>query len=570
MVLSMNIRNLTLAVATVLSAGFAQSSFAATPATAVTGTALANLQAAVPSVLSAYTAPTGATASNVVVINISGASVQDKAVQAILQNDILQAGTLKIFKDSYASNGNTGTSSTADWGGRWTTFVGTTGSVNQNGGTLPAGLANKTLVVNKRGAGGAGWGAIPLAEGIPINFLNVAAALTSGATVYQDTTQSVPTYGVYAAEANGGQNPGIDTFQAVPDAGLLDTNPELQFRQNTPQDLQQAITPQDISQLKKHITSQFTYGIPVSLGLFNALQAAQGLTVSANYGSALGKDDYTPTLSRNQVAALISGQIQTWDQLLINGQSLIQAAGNAAPADHLVHVFQRIPGAGAPTLLNAYFLNQPYSPNAAALAVDNSPIGPAVNIIDGNAEEETAFDDLANGTQIVNDYVNQTPVNPTSGNKGWAIGVLSADRNANNSLTTAYSHNYRFVKIDGYTPTIKNVFNGTYGFYGQNVWLTSTSNTSHASSAAQAALNYFIGQGSLANVIASANVKQAFGDQAGNNTGYLGLVVNNPTSTTVSYSLTSPVSPWFFPNGDNSAVPVPYLPTSNNLDLIFQ
>jgi len=569
---------LSLAVAVVL-AGAAQNSFA-TIEPALNAAALATLAATTPSVSNP--------ANNVVVLSVAGAAALDKGIAVLLAKDILKAGTLTIYKDTYATPSNpTGTADNTNWGGRWTTYVGQTGTTNQAGTyTLPASLQNKTLVFNKRNNGGSAYAILPLVTNpvngnvaFPVNFLDpalsIAAAQAGAGSVYNGGTDSAtgaPVYGVYASEpvssAGGGTVAGTNTFAVIPDGGVSDTNPDLYYGANQGVDFGTPVQASDVATLNVKPGIALTYGVPVSLGLFNALQAAQGLTVSNDYGSAVGLSDRTPTLSHNTIAALEAGKIQTWSQLSFNGNSLSVPAG----VDPQVWVLERAGGAGNLAVHNARFLNLPGPNNVTAPAVTpaldaRTAGGPSVALIGENASEESGFDDLATGSVSVYD-LNGNAVN-TAGHKAWAIGQVTVDKNA--SITGTYAHQYRFVKVDGYTPSLQNVYDGNYTLWGQSAWIWPKSQVTTDSAAVWtdkvAALSYIATQGTLASVVVKGNVNQSFAAQevisgtTYGNAAYLGLPVYNGVPTALDF--TKPVIPFQYPNGDNTQVALPYTSTQD-------
>ena len=556
----MNKNLLSIAIALVAT-GMVQNSFAAT------------------AVDSTSTPPAFPSASSAVVLNLAGSSAQDKAIQNVLALQVCSSqASLTIYKDSYATPANpTGTSNTSNWGGRWTSYVCTTGTTAQSGSALPAGLANKTIIVNKRSAGGSAYALLPIIDNdangnahFPVNFLDPAAAIasaSSSAKIWKDTSTGITIYGLYANEPSpnigGGTVAGTNTAQVIPDAGVTDTNPGLfSGTENTVPEFGQGVAQSDIDTLKVKSAAAFTFTVPVSTGLFNALQAAQGLSVSANYGHASGFDDYTPSLSSAQSAAIISGKVKNWGDLTFNGVSLTTAANNAGvtvPADTMVHYLRRTPGSGTAAQQYARFLNYPTSASAATPADDNKTNGgPAVSYMLETADEEAGFDDLANGTNIALAYTKagaaiSTGVNNSA--KGWGIGQITADKNVISS--GAYSHAYRHIKVDGYSPTLQNVFNGNYKDWAQSSWVYNPNWPAGTSTASQNLLTYFIQQATLGTTLKKANVTQDFGTQGVSNSGYLGLVENNGGVTPATLDYNNPVTPYTYPNGDNGATPVP-------------
>jgi hypothetical protein len=552
----MKVKLLTVAVSAMLAAGLSQT------------VAAAPVASSVPAAL------TTALANNPIVLNLAGSSAQDKGIAFILGTDVAAVpGSLVVIKDNYGGT----TTSSSNWGGRWTTYVAHTGTTSTTTGqALPAALQNKYIIVNKRSAGGSGYGVLPLANdpAVPapfaVNFLD-----------YNNLTNIYVDGGVYGVDASeptyangGGTVAGTHTLAAIPDAGVSDINPDLYYGVNTVLDFGVPVNSIDIGTLNVTPAVALTFGIVVTTDLFNALQAAQGLTVSTNYGTASGLDDLTPSLSSAQVAALLSGKVKTWDELSFNGgaTSLVSAAAGkvATPGDNLVHLLFR--GAGSGTAAQAYarFLNSPAIPNATspATADNRAAGGPALNFLLETVDEEQALDDLQNGTSIAKDGTTGLAVN--AGKKAWGIGYISADKNA--LKNGAYGRGYRFIKIDGYTPSLTNVYNGNYSDWAESSWITSKTNVSGSSAGTQALVKYLTEQATSAAVIglSGANSTQDFAPKNAaitvngasytpGNAGYAAIVGNAKPANAQPSSLNfaAPVIPYLYPNGDNAAKAVP-------------
>jgi len=548
--MNMKMKLLTAAVAA-LATGLAHNAVAATAATGVTPT--------IPS----------ATFS----LNLAGSSAQDTAIKTILNTDLCVvngSSTLKIFQDNYG-----GTSSTTNWGGRWAAYYCTLNST-----TAPTALQGQTIVINKRSAGGSGYGVLSIVNSgkhtpFAINFMNVG---TSNCTM-QDTTQSIPTYGCLSNEAysiGGGTTTtgATNVFQAIPDAGVADTNPALFTGVNQVLDFGKSVTAGDVASLTVTPAAALTFSVPVTLDLYIALQDAQGLLANSSctagaYGYTGAVDSCMPSLSRNQMTALITGNVQTWSQLSFdNGATALTSHTthtiNGAPGDQYVHFVQRTAGSGTAATQYARFLNAPCSGNGGlaptADQVQNGNGGPAVHSVYETADMEAGLDDLQNGTTVVTDYLSGTSLN--GGVKAWAFGQISADKNVVASNGT-YSHGYRMIKIDGYAPTLQNTYNGTYPVWAESSWVVNKNDSATKPTGSKLALiNYLIGQATTSNILKAADKAQAFGTS-----GYLGLPDNNPTLVANTLSFTTPTMPASYPNGDNCQVPVPY---SNNSNLTFK
>lgn len=342
---------------------------------------------------------------------MSGASAEDGMIGTLFA-DLCMSGTL----DTYLSNGD---------GAAHRAFFCTLDNAKVPG----LALSNPKVLLHKRSAGGSGYGVAPVADATPITHMSIINGNCS--------VVSANTYNCTIT------NPG-DTVNHVSDAGISDVEPALFVPPNVPSGFG-PVTPAQLSKL--NITSQvgLVFGVPVSLNLRNALQQAQGLHV----GSEAEAD--MPSLSREQVAALMTGGIRKWDALKVNGVSLTAVAGVTAPADTKVHICRRVEGSGTQAQFNANFLRVPCTAGAAQPLITGNPIiGPIVNPLnEGAGNLDTCLD------------------NDNTSNY-WTVGLQSTERNPFQFGTNTYKYGYRFIKIGGVAPTIKNAANNQYFDWAEN------------------------------------------------------------------------------------------------------
>lgn len=336
---------------------------------------------------------------------MSGASAQDGMLGSLF-DDLCVAGTL----DTYLSNGT---------GAAHRAFFCTLDNAKVPG----LAMANPKVLLHKRSAGGSGFGVQPVADGTAIAHMPVSSS-------------NCTSMGSNRWNCTG-------TINAVSDAGISDVEPALFVPPNVPSGFS-AITPAQINKL--NITSQvgLVFGTPVTLNLRNALQQAQGLVVGSETEANM------PSLSREQVAALFTGGVRRWDALKVNGVSLTALPGVVGPADLKVHVCRRVDGSGTQAQFNADYLRVPCTDGAAQpLSSSNPVLGPIVTLNSGSGD------------------VNNCLHNDNASNF-WSIGVQSTENNTFNFATNTYPQNYRFIKIDGAAPTIKNVANNQYFNWAEN------------------------------------------------------------------------------------------------------
>jgi len=109
---------------------------------------------------------------------------------------------------------------------------------------------------------------------------------------------------------------------------------------------------------------------------------------------------------------------------------------------------------------NWYFLNQ--NNNTELSPITNTVAN--VYAISTSGVMDNCLNDLDTGSTNAT-QANGQPVN-TTGNTAWAMGQQYSGNNA----TKSYS--YRFVKLDGFAPTLENSYTSDYGFLSPGVWLT--------------------------------------------------------------------------------------------------
>jgi len=432
-----------------------------------------------------------------VLVYTSGGAAQDQAYAAAVAKKLAAPGSLDTFEDE---NGST-------VGGRFAGYYFT------GAASLPNNLAGKKIFLEKRSHGAAGYGAVPLAGGLGIDHLNIfipddptnagtvgsaksaawvangskkwkAAITTNGATNGQSSWKN---YVLSDVKSHGG-------FLGVDAEALL-----LNGTQNYPdpvKEISQAsgttpgwalnLTSADLDSrgVTRHATGGLVYGVGVTLDLYKALQAAQWYSgkLPADANSKIGEytdERYIPSLNRNFLAAVLSGQIKEWSDvkvddgsatgLPLNHASILATAGLSAtpPSNYKVAVGRRNTGAAIGAVAYAKLLNYPFVDKAFSPAGNTSNTAavenlPATKPIVKSPAGARATDNLLVDWQTAS---NSSTLNPAS-KKYWGLAVHSGDRNGaqpNNSP----SQPWRYVKIDGFTPTISNVASGDYPYWAE-------------------------------------------------------------------------------------------------------
>lgn len=395
---------------------------------------------------------------------ISGGAAQDPAFDSFIEALALP-GSFDVYYDN---------ASASNPGSRYRAYFFTTNNTRIPG--LSTGATPVNVLIYKRSFGGAGYGVIPLLD-----------------TSYQVKQLDIKQAGAVSPKAAGEafyRVSGTALQNTTSDAGITGVNPELFAGINypTPASGDPAFPSVDVSKSSNTLTvvpaGGLTYGIAVTLDLYKVLQAAQIATGTLPASTQIG--DYIheasiPNLSRAFVASLLSGKIKTWDDVHVIDErpiatgatkgtdlgtltSFANQAGVAAPLSNgknLVAVGNRNKGAAVGAAFSAVFLNAPGTANAfnPATSPGNPANGPLVAQAPGASQQEALLTDWQNGG-------NASTYN-TDGGKHWGLAQQSTDWNSSGALGRDPAKPYRYVRIDGYAPTLQNVASGHYPVWSE-------------------------------------------------------------------------------------------------------
>lgn len=389
---------------------------------------------------------------------MSGATAPDKALAALFIN-LCDAGTLDVFRDDPGATSTKGRNHNA--------YFCTVNSTNVPNLTVNGSpVASAKILFHKRSQGGSAQGVNPLIDGVAIAHMRIDNG---------NCTQ-VPATNTWNCGASG-----ANLVNVVSDAGVSDVEPKLFTGPNKPSNAAAVNPAQADATLEVIPAAGLVFGVPVTDALYIALQKAQNLLAAPNGSGNCQPGDYTdacmPSLTKSEVATLISGQIKRWSEFSINGTPLTTlTAGmtytdntvnppvvrNVTPNDTKVRYCKRIDGSGTGAQQYAKFLNNPCS--SAGLNPDwagSNLAGPVKHEVSGSGDMELCLTDFDRGTVTANQITStnpdvfSTPVN-TLNNRAWAIGNQSLENNA------THTRPYRFIKVDGKAPTLENVFKGEY------------------------------------------------------------------------------------------------------------
>jgi hypothetical protein len=254
--------------------------------------------------------------------------------------------------------------------------------------------------------------------------------------------------------------------------------------------------------------------------------------------------------------------------------NLVSANPGKTPKNTAVHICSRTAGSGTLATFQTVFENAPCSVNEAIQAAVSKTVIPlqssvlgveaanatskVYHAIESSGDVENCMASLdgfdvakkaASTTGIVgNGSFGAGTTQPlvlspaTSGEDfRWAVGLFPATNNTTNSWP------YRFVKIDGYAPSLINTANGKYKFWSELSYITPTP-TTKLSLTAQA----FVNGMSRPDIIVKGNpTKASWSTTAASASGNMATAAKAITGAT-AFNPALPVMPFTHSNGANS------------------
>lgn len=346
-------------------------------------------------------------------INMSGATAMDNSITSLFSS-LCDAGTL----DSYFNAG-------ANPGNAHRAFFCTLSPAK-----VPLLSGPRRVLFVKRSAGGSAQGVNPIIDQRRLEALNI---FNNNCTL--SPTPSDPRRWLCRTSQAG------DLERRYSDIGISDVEPIMFRGINTPAGFGE-VTQIGASDLDVASVAALLFGVPVTNRLYNALQVVQRgegeLPNTCNVG------DYTeacmPSLTKQQVATMISGGIRRWSDLRVGepAVALTSYPGVTAPASNIFRYCRRVFGSGTGAQQYAKFLNTPCAEGVGSPLNNSNPAtGPILTVNSGSGDMDLCLDNANTANQ-------------------WAIGQQSMERNADNRW------GYRFIKIDGVAPTLRNAFYGKY------------------------------------------------------------------------------------------------------------
>lgn len=341
------------------------------------------------------------------------------------------------------------------------------------------------IMVYKRNEGGSAMGVQPI-----IDDAKRAATASIEFMVVDPSLCAVPSApnaaGLRTANCTYSRTTAGQFQRQIPDFGVSDVDPaQFSVAENTPSGFL-PVSQSDIGLLTVESAGGLAFGIAANLRLRNALQEEQFPATSvcnpANAAyEAVAADDNDPntpagvtnaeslacmpSLTRDQVASLITGEMDNWNDFKVGTTGLFTAvtnayskalAGGVPTVRNRVHICTRTNGSGTKAQLGVKFLNFPCTSVATAPSGDNTatPESSAVakiHALSSAGGVDECLSELNDASNTVG-----TAFNNSANLSRWAIGVLSLERNSDNARP------WRFIKIDDVAPTLENIAEGKY------------------------------------------------------------------------------------------------------------
>jgi hypothetical protein len=334
-------------------------------------------------------------------------------------------------------------------------YIGTASSYSQRmiycSASSSAGIAAGTpLAIFKESTVGSANGVQPLinaATNVATTLSFIAPSLISDTNCA--TTATVASTGDFGSYVNHSSCPTTAVQSGTPIGGVANAIPTGGFA-----DVEAAIlrtpagSPISAAAASTYLSNAPTldqnWAVALTKDAFYALQAAEGLT------SPSDSPANAPSLSKQEVAGLISGDVFSWASL------------GLAPTDDTVYICRRDIGSGTEASFEAYFLGERCGLSSLAVPAEDA-VETWANASAGTMRTCLQNMDLG-GTQTA--YYSTASHTFPAGHQ-YAIGFLNTEITAAN--LSGAGDSFRFIAIDGVLPTIANVQNGYYPYFSTGV-----------------------------------------------------------------------------------------------------
>ena len=353
------------------------------------------------------------TATPDIVLSVSGATAADKQFENYV-NQTCKPGTLDTFNNP------------SDAASAFFCTV--------EDGTV-TGLSGDKDVLFRKESGGSSTGVEPTTNATTVPGLDLSTCVDDGATNGD------------AAVGDNFWGCSDTTISVLSEVGISDVEPELfAIAANGSKNVNLSV-PLTVSPVNAQ-----TFGIVVTPDLRDALQAAQGMTVGSDEVANM------PSLSRNVIANIFAGNVDTWD-------NLVDGTGNPiAVNSNNVEVCVRTPGSGTQAQFNAFYMGNACAYRGAG-DLGFQGLNTALDT-DGN-QNDINIPELFPNFPAPAPYIHK---NKGSSDMGKCLTNLAAEGRTGMGIQSLEKvdegrtnrNNFKYLAIDGVTPTLENVAAGLY------------------------------------------------------------------------------------------------------------
>ncbi len=419
------------------------------------------------------------------VVNISGASAQQKTLGSLLSS-FCTSGSLTEYRDAPTSG---------SVGKKWRSYYCTLDAANAS---VPAALGGLNVLFNNRSAGGSIWGVVPVAREWAVEYLNIfsgnCTSTGSPETCTWDTNRATGLTS-FAAGTSGLECPftpyaaGTDLYVTTSggdifahsgttaestvclksDGGVSDVEPALfSAAQNFPGFTGGPLSSAEESSLTVLSEYGVIFGVSITDVAYRNLQELQGLATYTDKDDLVGEPTVTgdtarPSLSRTEIASLLNGSLGSFQEL---DQAIVGAGGGVS--NGFMGVCRRVVGSGTQAAQNAFFMGNPCLAGSALTMVTEPASGPG----------------FVGGSQFVVNNSGSGDVIDCQNNaaSGALFGGTKIDAIGFNAIEKGESGNdWKYIKIDGVAPTVANAISGDYQhWFEQTIQWPTASTTGNA------------------------------------------------------------------------------------------
>ncbi len=432
-----------------------------------------------------------------------------------------------------------------------------------NTGAVADAAGHIVFIKEDNGGSGNGIAGVGAPGGTPLTFPAIGGLTIAGGTPNCDTSAKAAVAGVTAAFNAHACAAGYGSIAAqLANFGFAD--------------VEAAIFPFDpvALDLTQQNTIDIVFAPAVSLGLYHALQKAQGLTPG----------DLTadiPSLSTATLSSIFTGKVTTWANVVdANGAISAQTSLQFGTSGGAAHEFNGgAPGNPASTkiFLCRRDINSGTQKTSEIVFGGNNCVGGNVGFrSDGAGDPGSSWTQPASVATIPNTFSGASTgavLNCLQGVDqlgGFAIGYASVDngwgsKGTTNATTGIGTQDFRYVKVDGAVSSIENAASGKYKYWAQSSLYLPGAGGGHNKATGDALIvqNYLTGVTNVAAGIGSAAAIGALdvSNQWSNGPiwdggvlaipGNVGNATNAATATTTTFR-GNPVNDYVKANGGNN------------------